>query len=156
MNESQFCMDALESAHIVSDPVPKIPALYFLFNDNDLIYLGITSNLKQRLTEHRAAGRILFTRATYIDGRDEELEKRLIIFFRPLQNGTHNTAALPYLRQKQTNGKWRVTVTLDADVFAAVETLAKAQRDSFSGMVNRMLAQAAGLVPREKDRPWTA
>ena len=51
----------------------------------------------------------------------------------------------------------RVTVTLDADVAAYIEAVSKAQRDSFSGMVNRMLAQAAGLVPREKDRPtWTA
>ena len=56
-------------------------------------------------------------------------------------------------RDKDTG---RVTITLDKDVIAYIEGVSKAQRDSFSGMCNRMLAQCAGLIPRERDRPqWT-
>ncbi len=52
--------------------------------------------------------------------------------------------------------KKRVTITLDADVVDGIEAIAKAQRDSFSGMANRMLATVLGLVPRMKDRQWKA
>ena len=58
--------------------------------------------------------------------------------------------------QATQDGKGRVTVTLDRDVISGVEGVAKAQRDSFSGMVNRMLATVLGLIPRERDMPtWT-
>jgi hypothetical protein len=123
-------------------------------NDNDLIYLGITHNLKQRLAVHKSDGRILFTRATYIDGRDEALEKRLIMFFRPLHNRMYNCDRLPCVKKQLKGGKWRVTFTLDADVLQEIESVATAHRDSVSGMANRMLAVILGLIPRPKDAPW--
>lgn len=54
---------------------------------------------------------------------------------------------------QDTESKRRITITLDADVLERLADTAKAQRDSISGMANRMLAVTLGLMPRAKDEP---
>jgi len=81
----------------------------------------------------------------------------------PFTNLTHaavERAALPPVKKPQmpahtkpdAERKKQVAITIDLDVFQAVTDTAKAQRDSFSGMANRMLATMCGLIPRKADR----
>lgn len=48
--------------------------------------------------------------------------------------------------------KARITITVDKDVLAALTDLAEGQRDSLSGMANRIMAMGLGLIPRLKDQ----
>ena len=38
---------------LVEDKIPKVSCVYFLFNDNELVYIGQTKNLKQRIMWHK-------------------------------------------------------------------------------------------------------
>lgn len=76
--------------------VPKVPALYFLFNKrNKLVYLGQTKNLSLRMMQHktfnifRAENFKPFNHFYYCKCEEQMLksiEKRLIDKFRPRYN----------------------------------------------------------------------
>ena len=36
----------------LGDSIPKVPCVYFLFNDIELVYVGQTKNLNQRIQNH--------------------------------------------------------------------------------------------------------
>ena len=60
----------------------------------------------------------------------------------------------PKPRRDEIGVKVRRTLSLDKDVDEKLEDIAAAQRDSVSGMANRMLAVTLGLTPRQEDSQW--
>jgi len=49
--------------------------------------------------------------------------------------------------------KVRVTITLDDDVHANATETARCQRNTLSGMINQILAQMCGMIPRKSEVP---
>jgi excinuclease UvrABC nuclease subunit len=70
------------------------PGIYFLFNDDELVYIGKGWNCLLRVAEHtRRDSNKVFTSWEYVQIDDkekyDELEKSLIREFRPQYNRTH-------------------------------------------------------------------
>ncbi len=57
-------------------------------------------------------------------------------------------------KRDEIGTKIRVSWTIDPDVLGKLEDIANGQRDSVSGMANRVLAVALGLMPRQRDSQW--
>jgi len=77
----------------VDSEIPVCPCVYLLFNGDELIYIGQTSNLKTRVQNHinkNISGKI-FDRVFFLVAPEEEdrllIEKKLIDFYRPKYNG---------------------------------------------------------------------
>lgn len=85
---------------------PKICCIYFLFTRGKLIYIGQTTDLRNRMLSHTF--NYLHDSIRYIRCRPEKLEeyeKRLIKILKPLANQAFNTAnasrvTLPYKEPK--------------------------------------------------------
>ena len=82
-------LDGYKEKLIEFDFNPK-RGVYFLFENNELIYIGISIDIHTRLISHR--NRFSFDRVCYlqIDGDIEPIEKQLIQHFRPKLNITDN------------------------------------------------------------------
>jgi excinuclease UvrABC nuclease subunit len=70
------------------------PGVYFLFNDDELVYIGKGWNCLLRVAEHtRKESTKTFTSWEYIQINEkekyDELEKKLIKQYRPRYNKTH-------------------------------------------------------------------
>jgi hypothetical protein len=69
----------------------RISAIYFLLDDDKIIYIGKTTDLDARICYHKCTIK-KFNRFRFIECSEEKLsyyEKRLIALFQPLEN-TYN------------------------------------------------------------------
>lgn len=57
----------------VSMPCPYIPAVYFLIDGDEIVYVGQAANLRRRLHEHKTQGVKAFTHFAYVRCNIEDL-----------------------------------------------------------------------------------
>ncbi len=86
----------------ISDQIPKIPCVYLLMNDIELIYVGNTCNLRFRLSQHKRKIREyeeIFDSVLFIPIEDtkkrSKLERMFISEFDPKWNYNYSAFALP-------------------------------------------------------------
>jgi excinuclease UvrABC nuclease subunit len=82
------CVDHFPERH----EGPEMPGVYMLWRDDELLYIGQSANLRQRLAHHHR-NRRWYTRVEFIEVADEtarlEFERQLIDYFKPLNNTVH-------------------------------------------------------------------
>lgn len=75
-----------------------VTGIYFLFLDEELVYIGQSLNVHARVGHHYRDSRKTFNRWTFIPAKREDLdrhERRLIRRFKPRLNTTHVNPAKP-------------------------------------------------------------
>lgn len=77
------------------------PCIYFLFNGNELVYIGKSDNVYKRIGDHIAEGSKKFDRWEYIETYDNELlEAHLISILKPKYN-----KIMPDVQHPKFNGE---------------------------------------------------
>ena len=83
-----FPLDRLRRYHDQSLPCDEV-GIYFLWADEDLLYIGQSRKIESRVANHRAVKRIPFTKFSFIRcGNDERLllERMYIYLYKPRYN----------------------------------------------------------------------
>lgn len=119
--------------------LPCCPAIYFVMQNKEVMYIGKTINLTQRLSAHNRLKQ--FTklgsdvRIAWLECKDTELlgqiEQVLIDYFKPLLNKTQNP-----------DGSKRTNVVLPDEVYEVIKGLAGTERRSQSQMAAILIEEA--------------
>lgn len=80
-------MDKLTTQRHAMD-LKECTCIYFLFDDEKLVYIGVTENLRKRIGQHIYKSEIVFNSFSYhqTDTLDHELEADLIFKYKPMFN----------------------------------------------------------------------
>jgi len=88
----------LESCFCFSDLISERPGIYFLYDEDNLLYIGKAINISKRIKDHYIQGRIPFTYYLYDEFDEYELlptiERELIKKNKPEYNIQHNKRKL--------------------------------------------------------------
>ncbi len=126
--------------------LPSYQAIYFVFSEDEIAYIGKTKNLTQRLKAHNRRKQFTKmgdkTRIAWLECSDTQLlgqiETALINYFKPKLNGTNNPDASD-----------RLTVYFSDDtILKKIEEWAKEENRSASNLAATLLAKAA----QDKDK----
>lgn len=149
MNPSSIDPLALPSLSLAArSALPTCPAVYFVLEGNQVLYVGRTVNLWQRWVNHHRYSQLKGidnARIAWLECSDSnllpEIEAALIEHFQPSLNGE----LIPLAERKPP----RMIVYIEPELKAAAEKLAKKQRRSVSSLVCLLLEQTV----REGESP---
>ncbi len=116
------------------------PCVYFIYQDDEIVYIGSTKNLYRRLCEHKSrklAGMDFYF--SFFSSEDNKgLESILISKIKPLMNVVDNPDALKSVNDK----KIQKTISIRPSVYLAGVELAKEKgAKSFSDLVEILILE---------------
>ncbi len=80
--------------NLINENIPKCSGIYFIWRNENLIYIGSSQNFRKRLNITTIYQRFVIHGLTHVQflftENFIELEKQLIKFFQPIANGTYN------------------------------------------------------------------
>ena len=119
--------------------LPSYQAIYFVFSEDEIAYIGKTKNLTQRLKAHNRRKQFTKmgdkTRIAWLECSDMQLlgqiETALINYFKPRLNGTNNPDASK-----------RINTILSSEVYELIKNLAGTERRSQSQTAAILIEEA--------------
>lgn len=119
--------------------------IYFIYNENKLLYIGQSNNVGYRLTSYiRKQSHLIFKDATHVkiirvDDTETRKEKEvnLIKQYLPPMNYAHtggNSKRCLSIKKKTSTA-----ISLDKDVYEKVKAIGQEEDRSFSQQVNKLL-----------------